>query len=95
MQAGVDSSPVAGAGSRGAAGVCGGRLVGARVSLGVALVSACGAMVIGAALGGVSGRGGGPCDGGLMRTADVGLVLPAIYVVLALRAVLPLVLSSW
>jgi peptide/nickel transport system permease protein len=30
-----------------------------------------------------------------MRVADVVLVLPAIYVVLTLRAVLPLVLSPW
>jgi peptide/nickel transport system permease protein len=70
------------------------RLVrGARASLGVALAAAVGALAIGALLGALAGYAGGRVDGLLMRSADFVLVLPAIYVVLALRAAMPLVLS--
>lgn len=67
-------------------------LFGARVSLALALASAIGAMFIGAIAGGVAGYAGGPLDDVLMRTADFVMVLPAMYVALALRAVMPLVL---
>lgn len=70
------------------------RLVfGARVSLGVSIAGAIGALVIGALIGGVAGYAGGAADEGLMRIADFVLVLPAVYVVLALRAALPLVVD--
>jgi peptide/nickel transport system permease protein len=62
---------------------------GARTSLGVALVAALGAMVLGAALGGIAGYAGGVLDDFLMRGTDMVMVLPGMYVVLALRAVLP------
>lgn len=69
------------------------RLVfGARISLGLALVSALGAMLLGAGIGGIAGYAGGPLDDLLMRATDFVMVLPAMYVALALRAVLPLVL---
>ena len=68
-------------------------LVGARLSLGVALLATLLTLVIGAGLGAVAGYAGGWADGVLMRLADVVIVLPGIYVVLALRGVLPLVLS--
>ena len=69
------------------------RLVfGARTSLGLAVVSAVGAMLVGALAGGIAGYAGGALDDVLMRTADFVMVLPAMYVVLALRAVMPLVL---
>ena len=61
-------------------------LAGARLSLGVALAS-------GAAVGATAAYAGGWIDTVLMRAADLVLVLPAIYIVLALRAALPLVLS--
>jgi peptide/nickel transport system permease protein len=71
------------------------RLVfGARVSLGLAVAAALGALIIGATLGGVAGYAGGTLDDALMRTADFVMVLPAMYVALALRAVLPLVLPA-
>jgi peptide/nickel transport system permease protein len=71
------------------------RLVyGARASLGVAFVAALGAMLLGAGIGGIAGYAGGTLDDLLMRTTDFVMVLPAMYVALALRAVLPLVLSS-
>ena len=70
-------------------------LFGARTSLGVAFVAALGAMLVGSVIGGIAGYAGGALDDVLMRATDFVLVLPAIYVALALRSVLPLVLSPW
>ena len=69
-------------------------LIGARLSLGIALMAALCALAFGAAVGALCGYAGGWIDGLLMRLADGILVLPAIYVVLALRGALPLVLSA-
>jgi peptide/nickel transport system permease protein len=68
-------------------------LVGTRVSLGVALLSTLLALGIGAAVGAAAGHAGGWLDAALMRIADLVIVLPGIYVVLALRGVLPLVMT--
>ncbi len=68
-------------------------LFGARPSLGLALAAALGTVLIGAFAGGVAGYAGGILDEVLMRAADFIMVLPAIYLVLALRAVLPIVLA--
>jgi peptide/nickel transport system permease protein len=68
-------------------------LFGARTSLSLALAAALGALLIGATLGGIAGFAGGAVDEVLMRAVDFVMVLPAIYVVLALRGALPLVLS--
>ena len=68
-------------------------LIGARLSLGVALLSTLFALVIGAALGAAAGYAGGWIDSALMRLADLVIVLPAIYLVLALRGVLPIFLT--
>jgi peptide/nickel transport system permease protein len=67
-------------------------LSGARVSLGLALAAVAGALVLGTLLGGVAGYCGGWLDEASMRAADFIVVLPLIYVVLVLRAALPLVL---
>ncbi len=67
---------------------------GARLSLAVALVATLGALLIGVAVGGLAGVAGGLADDLLMRLSDFVLVLPAMYVVLSLRAALPLVLST-
>lgn len=67
---------------------------GARFSLGVALLAALGALTIGIAVGGIAGAFPGLLDEGLMRLSDFILALPALYVVLAFRAALPLVLSA-
>lgn len=69
-------------------------LYGARASLGVAAIAAFGAMVLGLAIGGAAGYAGGVLDEALMRATDFVMVLPAIYVALALRSVLPLVLPA-
>ena len=67
-------------------------LYGARTSIGLALVATFGAVLIGALAGAWAGYRGGWIDEVVMRVADFVLVLPVIYVVLVLRAVLPLVL---
>ena len=69
-------------------------LLGARTTLGVAVLAAVGALLIGVVVGGIAGYAGGIVDEALMRLADLVMVLPMIYVLLALRAVLPLVLPT-
>lgn len=71
------------------------RLVhGSRASLGLAALATLVALLFGVAIGGVAGYAGGIVDEVLSRLSDFVLVLPAIYVVLALRAVMPLVLPA-
>jgi peptide/nickel transport system permease protein len=67
---------------------------GTRFSLGVALSAAIGALAIGAIVGGLAGSSHGLAADGLMRMADFVLALPTVYVVLALRAAMPLVLTT-
>jgi peptide/nickel transport system permease protein len=67
---------------------------GARLSLLVALVATAGALAVGALVGALAGFYGGAVDDLLMRAADFVLVLPAIYVVIVLRAAMPLVLTT-
>jgi peptide/nickel transport system permease protein len=69
-------------------------LFGARTSIGLSLFATLGAVLIGAIAGAWAGYRGGWVDDVIMRVADFVLVLPAIYVVLVLRAVLPLVLPA-
>ena len=69
-------------------------LHGGRTSIGLALVATLGAVLIGALAGAWAGYRGGWVDDAIMRVADFVLVLPVIYVVLVLRAVLPLVLPA-
>jgi peptide/nickel transport system permease protein len=71
------------------------RLVfGARTSLGVATAAALGALLLGVTIGGFAGYAGGTVDDLLMRLTDFVMVLPAMYVALALRSILPLVLPA-
>lgn len=69
-------------------------LFGARTSLSLSILAALGAMLIGGAVGGIAGYAGGLTDDLLMRASDFVIVLPAMYVALALRAALPLVLGA-
>jgi peptide/nickel transport system permease protein len=68
-------------------------LFGARLSLGVTLAGTVGAMAVGALVGAVAGACGGWLETMLMGVADFMLVLPAVYLVLVLRAALPLSLG--
>ena len=69
-------------------------LYGSRTSLALAVLATVGALILGAAVGGIAGYTGGLVDELLSRFSDFVLVLPAIYVALALRAVMPLVLPA-
>jgi peptide/nickel transport system permease protein len=69
-------------------------IFGGRTSLALAAAAALGAMILGGLLGGIAGYLGGTVDEGLMRATDFMMVLPATYVALALRSVLPLVLPA-
>lgn len=69
-------------------------LAGARLSLGIALLATLCAVLLGAIVGAAAAQAGGWVDAVLMRIADFVLVLPAIYVVLAVRGALPLVLTT-
>ena len=68
-------------------------LYGARLSLGVAAAAAAGALLLGMLVGGTAGYFGGRTDALLMLAADLVIILPALFVVLAFRAALPLVLT--
>jgi peptide/nickel transport system permease protein len=69
-------------------------VLGARLSLGVAIAATAGALLFGAVIGAFAGFHGGRVDEALMRLADFVLVLPAIYMVIVLRAAMPLVLTT-
>lgn len=64
-----------------------------RVSIGLALLAAAGAISLGALVGSAAGYAGGGLDDALMRGVEFVLVLPMMYAALALRAALPLVLA--
>ena len=68
-------------------------LFGGRATLAVALIATLGAAWVGTLIGGISGNAGRWLDGALSRLSEFVLVLPTIYVALALRAVMPLVLT--
>jgi peptide/nickel transport system permease protein len=68
-------------------------LAGARVSVGLALIAVLGATLLGTLLGALAGLRGGWVDEVVMRVGDFILILPVLYLVLVLRAVLPLVLA--
>lgn len=65
-------------------------LHGARLSLGLAAAGLAGALVLGTGVGLFAGSRGGWIDTWLMRVADLFIAWPALYVVLVLRAALPL-----
>jgi peptide/nickel transport system permease protein len=69
-------------------------LSGARLSLGVTLVGVAGALAIGALIGAFAGAMGRRIDTLLMLAADFVIVLPGAYLILVLRGVLPIVLST-
>ena len=69
-------------------------MFGARISLALAVAAAIGAVCMGALAGGIAGYAGGLVDDAVMRLSDFILVLPLMYVLLALRAAMPMVLPS-
>ncbi len=69
-------------------------LFGAQVSLTVGLVGIALSFAIGLLLGAISGYVGGWVDEGLMRLTELLLSIPALYLIVALRAVFPVQLPS-
>jgi peptide/nickel transport system permease protein len=69
-------------------------LTGARLSLGLAFTATAIALGLAALIGTLAGYAGGRTDAVLMRFAEFVLVLPAIYVALALRGSMPLALPA-
>jgi len=67
-------------------------LHGARASLVLALVATAGTLLLGALLGSWAGLAGGLVERLVLKAGDVLMVLPVLYVVVALRSALPLVL---
>lgn len=67
-------------------------LHGARASLGLALVATAGTLLLGALLGLWAGYAGGLVERSVITFGDLLTVMPTLYVVVALRAALPLVL---
>jgi len=68
-------------------------LYGSRISLALAFSAALCAVLVGAVLGGIAGYAGGWLDGTISRSSELLLMLPTMYVVLVLRAMLPIVLA--
>jgi peptide/nickel transport system permease protein len=64
-------------------------LVAVRHSLAVAAIAVAISLVVGAAAGLLAGYKGGVLDAVLQRVTDIVIVLPVLYVLLALRTVLP------
>ncbi len=69
-------------------------LYGARVSLSIGIVGVLLSFTIGAVIGGISGYFGGRIDNLLMRLSEIVMSFPGFYLMLALRAVFPITLSS-
>jgi peptide/nickel transport system permease protein len=68
-------------------------LAGGQLSLGIAFFAALLALAIGSTLGAVAGFAGGRTDRAITAIADLVIVLPVLYVVVTLRASLPMVLE--
>jgi peptide/nickel transport system permease protein len=65
-------------------------LYGGRVSLGAGLLAATLALAVGVVCGGIAGFFGGWIDAAVMGASDVFMALPWLYLLLAIRAALPL-----
>jgi peptide/nickel transport system permease protein len=70
-------------------------LFGAQVSLTVGLVGILISFTLGLLLGGVSGYLGGWVDGLIMRSSEVLLSIPGLYLIIALRSAFPASLPGW
>src|SRR5947209_5831677 len=65
-------------------------LYGGRVSIAAGVLAMLTSLMLGTILGGVAGMAGGVVDSGIMRFAELGLALSWFYLLLAVRAFLPL-----
>ena len=69
-------------------------LYGSRVSLSIGLVGVLLSFSLGSLIGGISGYFGGKVDNILMRLSEIVMSFPGFYLMLALRAIFPITLSS-
>ncbi len=69
-------------------------IYGGRVSLSIAIIGVLVTFTLGAIIGGFSGYFGGKIDNLIMRLVEILLAIPAFYLMLSLRAVFPLDMSS-
>jgi len=69
-------------------------MFGAQISLTVGLVGIAISFTIGLLLGGISGYFGGWVDNAIMRSTELLLTIPGLYLIVALRSVFPTSLSS-
>ena len=69
-------------------------LYGARYSLGVAIIGTVVTFFVGAVVGGISGYFGGKVDASVMRLVEVLMSIPTFYLLLSLRAIFPLDMTS-
>ncbi len=69
-------------------------MYGARISLTVGLVGIAISFTLGLLLGGIAGYFGGFADTVIMRTTELLLSIPSLYLIIALRAVFPMDLPS-
>jgi len=69
-------------------------LYGGRISMAAALLATLLSLLIGTVFGATAGHFGGIADTSIMRVAELVLALPCIYLLLALRAALPLHLGT-
>src|SRR5204862_1460370 len=69
-------------------------LFGAQISLTVGLVGIAISFTLGLLLGGISGYFGGVVDSVVMRVTELLLSIPALYLIIALRALFPIDLPS-
>lgn len=69
-------------------------LYGARISLSIGVIGVLLSFSIGAIIGGISGYYGGKVDNILMRLSEIVMSFPGFYLMLALRAIFPIDLSS-
>ena len=69
-------------------------LYGARYSLGIGLIGTAVTFALGALLGGISGYFGGRVDTFMMRVVEILMSIPTFYLLLSLRAVFPLEMTS-
>jgi peptide/nickel transport system permease protein len=74
--------------------LCSRLIFGSRLSLGVALLGALGALMLGAFLGAAAGTAGGRFETAVMTVADFVLVLPVVYLVIVFRATRPLQIDT-
>lgn len=69
-------------------------LYGARISLSIGLIGVLLSFTVGTIVGGISGYFGGRIDNFIMRVSEILMSFPSFYLMLALRAVFPIDLSS-